>query len=75
MKLSSREIVAGWLRQKVNLTGIERALESPFGILRTFQEIEGPAPPEYDTLLNMINVFPQLLEVAEGNYEHTPMER
>ena len=68
MKLTAREIVGGFVQRGVNLTGIERVLRLPFGSLLPLVKEEGPAPPEVETLLNMINSFPSLLLVAEANF-------
>ena len=68
MRLTAREIVGAFVRQGINLTGIEKALELPFGSLLPLLKEEGPAPPETEILLNMINAVPSLVCVAEENF-------
>ena len=69
MKLTSREIVDSWMSQEISLTGVERALELPYGCLMSLLENEGPAEPEMETLLNMINLIPSLIHVADEDFK------
>jgi hypothetical protein len=68
MRLSAREIVGSFVQKGINLTGIERALRLPFGSLLPLLKEEGPAPPETEILLNMINSIPSLICVADENF-------
>ena len=69
MKLTAREIVGRWTREGTSLVAIERLLGLPFGSLMPLLEEEGPAPPETEVLLNMVNSVPSLLSVAEENFD------
>jgi len=68
MKLSSRYIIGNWINNKVSLINIERALELPFNSLINFYNSEGPAEPGLETLLNIINCFPSLLDIADNKF-------
>ena len=62
MKQTAETIIQTWLTKKVNLTHIERVLQLPFGSLKEI--IDGrESLPEETTLLNMVNMFPFLLDV------------
>jgi hypothetical protein len=69
MKQTSRDILIKWKAGGINLTSVERVLHLPFGELINMRDNEGPAPPELEVLLNLIDLYPMLFDVAEREYK------
>jgi len=69
IRFTARHIVKHWLDNGVNLPDTERILGLDQGSLKELVTVEGPAEPSMETLLNILNTYPELLDIAAKGFK------